>query len=974
MHSDNDFNAFVKMIAKIAITVLVAGTAVFLISLTPTLGTTMAEIGPASSIHLFSYKHEVNEQIPISPQEQVQIKQLLSGRYKRQPDSYSCYTSFDINTVGPDGKPLVFHVGFPDYKEAQMQKNANQTLPEIRIDYTKDSSWQRDYVCRTDEDTMAMYLNPLFESFYDHYEYLRPTVMSGSQKVPVNSTSSDWSIRKMDDRWHLCRNPRDNAASGILEISNAALTVAYPEKPTVKQYRILTTDGTVARQGALDSNTIALPYAAGQYRCELQFAWNEDEKGYRGTVQSYCDIVKPQTRLEYESKAASVPLLKSAKVTVEQPVQPNMQGIVGEPVTADGKPLHIRTAIYKGASYVPVNALLERFQLSAAWDANARKLIIGMKPSENPVSDALKNNSGETVEIRAVTKSSYTWKGAVAPCMVLETADGIYIDVPAAAEILEYDFRYGRNAALLFTGRTDLHPAQSPEGKYGYIDSQGKWVILPQYTDASDFYEGLASVSQKNENDDLSFLDRGTPQEQMETLLFRGPLAGVIDASDQCRLLPQYGNIGPFKNGYALCSNTGTGTEQIRSAVSSSGVTVALGASGRDAIGDNGLFAVKNGENGLFEFIDNQGNSVIPSQFTAAKAFHEGLAAVRKNGKWGYIDAGGTLRIPYGFSDAGSFSGGLAAVAVGDGDSKLYGYIDENGKMAVPAAFSHAGDFSEGWAFVQNSEDGTGSYINRDGVFMADGGGNALHRALSDDEGRAAGLWGDCSAFREGRAVWKSGNDYGYVDTYGNIAIPCIYDAAEPFCNGLALTGPCSDRTYLTPWGKTVPVQPVPETPKPDYPVSSSSESKNTKIMLVEKDTQSFESKGQRRQYYYLTYAILTQDDVKHIDKAQALANGVRLISSDYLNKRLNDTYHLIKGSRYTKKVTEALYSKYSVGSYVPAELVSNPNGGVTVETKDERENPAIYRYVDMSGIYLFIMVILGIYGLAASVAQKERR
>jgi WG repeat protein len=50
-------------------------------------------------------------------------------------------------------------------------------------------------------------------------------------------------------------------------------------------------------------------------------------------------------------------------------------------------------------------------------------------------------------------------------------------------------------------------------------------------------------------------------------------------------------------------------------------------------------------------YIDKTGMVVIPLQFSSARGFREGLAAVRteKDGKWGFIDRTGTVVIPLQF-------------------------------------------------------------------------------------------------------------------------------------------------------------------------------------------------------------------------------------------------------------------------------------------------------------------------------------
>ena len=64
----------------------------------------------------------------------------------------------------------------------------------------------------------------------------------------------------------------------------------------------------------------------------------------------------------------------------------------------------------------------------------------------------------------------------------------------------------------------------------------------------------------------------------------------------------------------------------------------------------------------LFEFINYQGETVIPAIFDKAFPFSEGLAAVKMGGSYGYINRSGEQVIPPQFSLASKFSEGLAPV------------------------------------------------------------------------------------------------------------------------------------------------------------------------------------------------------------------------------------------------------------------------------------------------------------------------
>jgi hypothetical protein len=103
-------------------------------------------------------------------------------------------------------------------------------------------------------------------------------------------------------------------------------------------------------------------------------------------------------------------------------------------------------------------------------------------------------------------------------------------------------------------------------------------------------------------------------------------------------------------------------------------------------------------------YIDKTGQMIIPPQFSRARPFHEGLAAVQPFGTndWGYIDKSGKLVIqPQSLNQErgpGDFYEGLAAMNSPVEDK--WGFIDKAGKFAIPPKFLTFGRFSDGVAGV----------------------------------------------------------------------------------------------------------------------------------------------------------------------------------------------------------------------------------------------------------------------------------
>ena len=188
------------------------------------------------------------------------------------------------------------------------------------------------------------------------------------------------------------------------------------------------------------------------------------------------------------------------------------------------------------------------------------------------------------------------------------------------------------------------------------------------------------------------------------------------------------------------------------------------------------------------------------AKYDIVQTFHNGYAAVCRDGKWGYIDSTGTEVIPcfiprkydvctdrqdYGFyRDNGyvrDFADGMVAVAKEvSGAQQSYdrqlkwGYMDATGRQVVDYIYDEAADFSEGLAYVYNDTccgfiDKTGAKVIDASRYAADGAIYSFHNGL------ACIMKGD-----------DNGAKYGYIDRKGNEVVPCIYDEAHDFAQGLA--------------------------------------------------------------------------------------------------------------------------------------------------------------------------------------------
>jgi hypothetical protein len=214
-------------------------------------------------------------------------------------------------------------------------------------------------------------------------------------------------------------------------------------------------------------------------------------------------------------------------------------------------------------------------------------------------------------------------------------------------------------------------------GKWGYIDSKGKFVIPARFKEASSFSEGLASIEDWDENR-CSYIDKtGEAQIQLDFCIFG------TDFTEGLALVRIYG-LNSSLHGF-LDKRGRYGIDPVFKA----------GTKHYARPFQEGLAAIS--INGKYGFIDKSGKFVIPPAYLGTHYFAEGLCPVWPAVRTvGFINKEGRFKIPAKFNDARSFSEGLAAVKV----SSHWGYIDNTGNYAIRPRFNEASSFSNGLAKI----------------------------------------------------------------------------------------------------------------------------------------------------------------------------------------------------------------------------------------------------------------------------------
>lgn len=236
-------------------------------------------------------------------------------------------------------------------------------------------------------------------------------------------------------------------------------------------------------------------------------------------------------------------------------------------------------------------------------------------------------------------------------------------------------------------------------GKYGFVDTDGKLRIAPEYDKAANFSEDLAAVSKSGK---WGFIDtRGklvVPVEWDSVGRFSEGLVwvsrerktGFLDKSGTLVIPLKYSRANDFKNGYASVYEDGVKDSRL---INTKGEVLNPPDSNWnrwEIIGENRvLFCVESADSitgVLCGIADSKGQVLVePTWATVGmgSGFDSGLGratlpgATRQEwGKTGYINRDGKIIIPY-FDYTNWFEEGLAFAKDGD----KVGYIDTTGKF-----------------------------------------------------------------------------------------------------------------------------------------------------------------------------------------------------------------------------------------------------------------------------------------------------
>jgi hypothetical protein len=267
------------------------------------------------------------------------------------------------------------------------------------------------------------------------------------------------------------------------------------------------------------------------------------------------------------------------------------------------------------------------------------------------VASAVQNTAPDALWIPGLAAGS--GKSAQSGAWLLVGADKKPLRAADVRAMQNYDERDGH---VLLTVASDA------AGQWGYLDTQGQWVLSPQFEEAKAFADdGLARVKAKG-------------------------LWGYLGKDMKLKVPHQFKEAEGFANGMAAVMVKGKW-----GFIDTTGALV-VAAKYRKvwAFSKNGLARVAVGED-KFGFVDKKGAMVIAPQFDLALEFGDFPVTVAQvKDRWGVIDAQGRWVVAPTYKHLDAFQPPGLAAYEGD-DWRDVGFINTSGKVVLaPGRYARA--------------------------------------------------------------------------------------------------------------------------------------------------------------------------------------------------------------------------------------------------------------------------------------------
>jgi len=365
----------------------------------------------------------------------------------------------------------------------------------------------------------------------------------------------------------------------------------------------------------------------------------------------------------------------------------------------------------------------------------------------------------------------------------------MYEDEPRRASYFPYLTESPSNNGLLRVSESNWSG-----NLIGFVDGSGKVIVKPQFESAGNFHEGLAVAKLTGKSEVLK---------------------GYIDAGGKWAISPTFLEAGPFHSGVApVKTDKSTGfidhaghITQIKEPVLPFNPEPSRfvrkfyqgSLSLPTSIGENYVVSFNNHEG----IVDVHGNWLLPPLYSFSAINNRSSSTfaytyltnpkedeiagkyfkITRNSKEGIADFNGNILISPTFETIASFNNGVAAVRV-DGE---YGFVDTAGKFVIEPTYEDVTSFGE---LLGVKKSGQWHLMDAKGRQIAS---PDIDGVLYDHSTR----W-----FEDGLGPVVRKGLCGYVNSKGEVVIPCKFQFVTPFSDGVAAVWNGETWQYIDKHGK----------------------------------------------------------------------------------------------------------------------------------------------------------------------------
>lgn len=332
------------------------------------------------------------------------------------------------------------------------------------------------------------------------------------------------------------------------------------------------------------------------------------------------------------------------------------------------------------------------------------------------------------------------------------------------------------------------------DSRYGFIDVMGNMLLKPTYCSIGNFNHGYAIVSKE---EDFNH--------------------GVIDSKLNEVIPCHFSKMEYIEESHLFETEKGYKDPLGRYHAESNGKEILVPSKYSYCESFNNGFAIavlnKNWYTERYGLINDKATDILPPIFDSLILLDNGLYKFKLNNKYGLIDNTGSIIVSNKYHAIGEFVNNLACVRVSiksvdsNKENNLYGYVDVQGKELLPVEYEFIGKRFNHRTVVMK-EGKWWLFGIEDHKLTAFPGVAYLGACVSDDLCKVniggqfdkeknrvtGGLYGYCSidgktvidavyesaySFSEGLAAVKVNGKWGFINTSGEVVVPCKYDEVD---------------------------------------------------------------------------------------------------------------------------------------------------------------------------------------------------